>query len=270
MPTTTSGGGAARGRWLRALGLVGLGALLAASPSAATQVRPADAPASVDGRGPGAAPRALERPGAPDTRELVVLVHGMGRTPASMWVLGRRLEKDGYRVVRFGYSSTRWSVAELGAALGRTVARRAGDAPRVHFVGHSLGTVVIRSMLAQAPPERTGRVVMLAPPNQGSASADRWAPVLGGVMPPIRELRTRPGSTARTLPLPEGVEVGIIAGARDRKVRVAETQLPGARDHVVVGGFHTFLMNRPDVHRLVRAFLRHGSFSPAGTSTATP
>ncbi|HEU4885516.1 MAG TPA: alpha/beta fold hydrolase [Longimicrobium sp.] len=235
----------------RAGGAVLLAALLAVSATATAQVAPP--PASVAD----AAPR------AGDTRELVILVHGMGRSPMSMMVLQRRLEQDGYRVVQFGYRSTRGSVAELGAALGRRAEQRMGDAPRVHFIGHSLGTVIIRSMLVQAPPERTGRVVMLAPPNQGSASADRWAPWLGWAMPPIRELRTTPGSTARTLALPAGAEVGIIAGSRDHKVRVAETYLEGARDHVIVGGFHSFLMNRPDVHRLVVRFLREGRFSPS-------
>jgi triacylglycerol lipase len=239
-------------KWLgRASGAVLLATLLAASASAAAQVAPP--PVSVTDAAP--------RPG--DTRELVVLVHGMGRTPVSMSLLGNRLERDGYRVVQFGYRSTRGSVEELGAALSRRAELRTGDAPRVHFIGHSLGTVIIRSMLAQAPPERTGRVVMLAPPNQGSKSADRWAPWLGWMMPPIRELRTTPESTARTLALPRGAEVGIIAGARDHKVRVPETYLEGARDHVIVRGFHTFLMNRPDVHRLILQFLRTGRFSPA-------
>jgi pimeloyl-ACP methyl ester carboxylesterase len=178
-----------------------------------------------------------------------------------MWILARRLEADGYRVENFGYRSTRGSVAQLGARLGRLATERTGGAPRVHFVGHSLGTVIIRSMLAQAPPERVGRVVMLAPPNQGAASADRWAPRLGRVMPAIRELRTTPESTARTLALPAGVDVGIIAGAYDHKVRVAETRLDGARDHLVIRSFHSWMMNRTDVHRHIVTFLRQGRFS---------
>ncbi|MBW3572341.1 MAG: alpha/beta fold hydrolase [Gemmatimonadetes bacterium] len=250
-----------RGRWVprslaRSLAAAGLFALLAISPSASAQISPPSAE--------------RDTAGARDTRELVILVHGMGRTPLSMWLLEQRLEADGYRVAQFGYRSTRGSVASLGAALARRAAERTGDAPRVHFVGHSLGTVIIRSMLAQAPPERAGRVVMLAPPNRGSAAADRWAPRLGAVMPPIRDLRTHPQSTARTLALPEGVEVGIIAGSRDRKVRVAETHLPGARDHVVVDGFHSFLMNRADVHLLIVRFLRHGRFSSPQPAEAAP
>ena len=206
--------------------------------------------------------RAGEAP-AGDRRELVVLVHGMGRTRASMWWMGQSLERQGYRVVNWGYSSYTDSVPGLGAALARDVERGLGGAPRVHFVGHSLGNVIVRWMLANDAPGRVGRVVMLAPPNQGSAAADRWAPYLGRVMPPIAELRTASGSTVRALPAaPPGVEVGVIAGARDGKVSVDETRLPGARDHVVVPAAHTFIMDRPDVHRLTARFLRTGSFEP--------
>ena len=250
---------------LRAVGRMAaaaaVAALLAAIPSATAQVSPPVSTRAAD---------AVAAAEARDTRELVILVHGMGRSPASMWLLGRRLERSGYRVVRFGYPSTRGTVAEAGAALSRRAAEHAGDAPRVHFVGHSLGTVIIRCMLAHAPPPRAGRVVMLAPPNQGAAAADRWARWIGWAMPYIRELRTAPGSTARSLALPDGAEVGIIAGALDGKVRVAETRLAGARDHVVVRTFHSFIMNRRDVHRLVDRFLQHGRFAPPPASAAAP
>jgi hypothetical protein len=203
-------------------------------------------------------------PEAGDRRELVFLVHGMGRTPLSMWLLGRRLQRAGYRVAHFGYLSTTGTVGDLGAALGRRAEQATGEAPRVHFVGHSLGNIIVRWTLAHARPPRAARVVMLAPPNQGAAAADRWARWIGWVMPPIHELRTGPESAARALRLPDEVEVGIIAGGRDGKVRVGETHLDGARDHAVVPGFHTFIMNRADVHRLICAFLRDGRFSTAG------
>src|SRR5688500_3170801 len=79
-----------------------------------------------------------------DRRELVFLVHGMGRTPLSMFLLGRRLERAGYRVASFGYLSTTGTVADLGAALARRVEAMAGEAPAVHFVGHSLGNIIVR------------------------------------------------------------------------------------------------------------------------------
>lgn len=202
-----------------------------------------------------------------DRRELVFLVHGMGRTPISMYVLGRRLERAGYRVASFGYWSTTGTVANLGAALARRVRQLEGDAPAVHFVGHSLGNIIVRWMLAHERPARARRVVMLAPPNQGAAAADRWARWVGWAIPTIHDLRTLPESTVRCLPeLPPDVDVGIVAGLRDAKVRVHETHLEGARDHaIVVPGYHTFIMNRGDVHQLICAFLRAGRFSPAAS-----
>ena len=79
-------------------------------------------------------------------------------------------------------------------------------------------------------------------------------------MPHIHDLVTHPESTARTLPLPGDVEVGIVAGLRDGKVRVSETHLEGAREHAVVPCRHTFIMNRRDVQGLITGFLRQGSF----------
>jgi pimeloyl-ACP methyl ester carboxylesterase len=202
-------------------------------------------------------------PDPDDRRELVVLVHGMGRTRVSMFAMGWSLERAGFRVVNWGYSSTRGSVPELGGRLAREVRLQRGEAPRVHFVTHSLGGVLVRWALAHDPPERVGRVVMMAPPNQGSAAADRYTRWVGWLLPAIRELRTDPLATARALPLPYDVEVGVIAGARDGKVSIHESHLEGERDHAVVPAFHTFIMNRGDVQRLVRTFLREGTFGEA-------
>src|SRR5690606_37764696 len=102
-------------------------------------------------------------------REMVVLVHGMGRTPLSMAPLEVSLRRAGYRVLNVGYDSQGPSVAEIGAQVNAEVAEALmqAPAPRVHFVGHSLGTVVIRWVLTHTPPDVPGRAVFLAPPNQG-------------------------------------------------------------------------------------------------------
>ena len=200
----------------------------------------------------------------PAPRDLVVLVHGMGRTPLSMRPLARVLEEQGYDVLNWDYSSTGPTVAELGAQLAAAVRERPrAPGARVHFVTHSLGGIVVRAALARDPPPDVGRVVMLAPPNQGSRAADVAQPWVGWWLKPLAELGTGEGSTARTLPVPSGVEIGVIAGALDAKVKVEETHLAGETDHVVVPGTHSFLMLRSDVQALVLAFLRTGRFATA-------
>ena len=197
------------------------------------------------------------------TGELVVLVHGMGRTRFSMHAMARALRRNGYDILNWGFSSTRFSVSELAEQLASSVQDRSTDYARVHFVGHSLGTVLIRMVLARQTSWTPGRVVMLAPPNQGSRSADRYARWLGWLLTPLPELRTYASSLARTVPLRAGVEAGIIAAKYDGKVAVAETRLDGIDAHIVVPAIHTFLMSRRDVQRLTIDFLRTGSFEPS-------
>ena len=205
----------------------------------------------------------VRTPPPPDGADLVVLVHGMGRTRASMAPLARALRQAGFRTLTVGYRSTRGAtIGSAGAEVARAVraetARQA--APRVHMVGHSLGAIAIRWTLAHDPPANVGRVVLIASPNQGSHAADRYASTLGRWQTPMRELRTTArGGTVAAMPAPpDSVEVAILAGDADGKVWVTETRLDGVRAHRVVRGTHTWLMRSREVQRLTAAFLRTG------------
>jgi hypothetical protein len=105
-----------------------------------------------------------------------------------------------------------------------------------------------------------GRVVMLAPPNRGSRKARRLAPVFGRWVKPLADLSNSADSAVNQMGVPAGVEIGIIAGAKDGKVRVEDTHLPGEADHLVVSGFHTFLMDSPEVQNATVRFLRTAQF----------
>jgi pimeloyl-ACP methyl ester carboxylesterase len=211
--------------------------------------------------------------------DTVVLLHGLGRGPASMWPLARSLEREGYRVVNVCYPSQRADIATLAeGALGPVFA--AETAGRIHLVTHSLGGILVRRYLKDhGTPAALGRVVMLAPPNAGSEIVDTlagWRVYAWVNGPAGLDL----GTAAHHAPValgapPPGVEIGVIAGDRswnplfsalipgadDGKVAVARTHLAGEADHVTLPYSHTWLMNRRETRRQVAAFLRDGRFA---------
>lgn len=94
-----------------------------------------------------------------------LLVHGMGRTPASMLLLAARLRRLGFRPHLFGYSATLERFATIAARLTRRL-QTFGDGPLVG-VGYSLGGLLLRAATAGLSPtdRRPDRLVMLGTPN---------------------------------------------------------------------------------------------------------
>lgn len=221
-------------------------------------------------------------PAAADPRECVVLLHGVALSGWAMRPIARALERDGYRVVNLSYPSRDVPLERLAADfLPRELERHGAlAAPRVHFVTHSMGSLLLRLYLRDRRPARLGRVVMLGPPNHGSPAADRasqrrWMRAVMGVNLP--RLRTGADGVAQALG-PADFEVGIIAGAsvlnplfrhqmpgvHDGVVTVDSARLEGMRDFRVVPHSHTVMLWRRDVIDDVRAFLRDGKFSAPG------
>jgi triacylglycerol lipase len=213
----------------------------------------------------------------PPPRELVVLVHGLGRSERAMRPLGKRLEAAGYAVHAFRYESTEKAPDALVADLGVELARCCADATRIHFVTHSLGSILLRAELAEHPLPTLGRVVMLAPPNHGSEYVDvagHWKLFQLLLGPTAVQLGTGVTSLPNRLPDAD-FELGVIAGtgsinplgdavigaANDGTVSVTSTQLAGMRDFIEVDTSHTFIMRNANVTRQTIEFLRGGRFA---------
>ncbi len=208
----------------------------------------------------------------------VVVLHGLGRSSTSMWLLASRLTQAGFEVHNLDYPSTEATINQLVEMLDGEVERCCLSSKNpLHFVTHSLGGILVRAYIAQKRPHNLGRVVMLSPPNQGSQLVDelrdnplfQWATGPAG-----QELGTDPSNLPNRLG-PADFEVGIITGSQslnpltswlvtgedDGKVSVESAQLKGMADFLVVPNTHTFIMNSSQVAQEVVHFLEHGSFS---------
>jgi pimeloyl-ACP methyl ester carboxylesterase len=238
-------------------------AAFAALTAVATFVRKDPAPPSHEARGV----------------EDVVLLHGLGRTDRAMRPLESALTRAGYRVHNLAYPSLAEQPAQLVAIVQQQVDACCAHAEKLHFVTHSLGGLLVRAALAERPRANLGRVVMLAPPNNGSEYGDLAHEASASAaerVPAIAALGTDAESFAHALP-PPSYEVGVIAGTRtvnpldaalvqgesDGAVSVESARLAGMTDFLTVDATHSSIRRRADVHAQVIVFLREGRFQHA-------
>ncbi|MBE9554289.1 MAG: alpha/beta hydrolase [Proteobacteria bacterium] len=221
-----------------------------------------------------------ERGIEPHAGHLVILVHGLGRSRASLGGLERALTSAGYQVAAISYASTRRSVARNADDLNELIENLEG-VDRISFVTHSLGGLVVRDLLARGDAPWRKRIavnalVMTAPPSRGSRMADvlQYVPPVNLIL--WRGLFDSRTSTVAALPAPD-VPFAIIAAGRggagwnpllagddDLIVSVEETRLDGAADWMRVNGIHAFVMNYPDSIAATIDFIEHKRFGEPG------
>ncbi len=212
----------------------------------------------------------------------VFLIHGMGRSPASLAFLARRLRSDGYLVSSFGYSVRSTPLDVIADRFRIHIAQVLGHdhevdhdhgvdhegAPEPYaIVGHSLGNIITRLASPRLPPGFT-KLAMLAPPNRSPLLARRLKDqaVFRALTGDAGQRLADPAFYA-ALPVPD-VETVIFAGdaataidvlpfdgaAADGVVSVEETRLPNIT-HRVFPAWHTFIMNHPEVVAALLEFL---------------
>ena len=189
-----------------------------------------------------------------------LLLHGMGRTPASMLLLAHRLHGFGINTNLFGYST----FACFDAVVNRLV-KRVQALPSARpfiLVGHSLGSVLIRAALPLLGPLAPAGCFFVASPT----CACRAARFFGGSRVFRLVTRDMGGALASTefmsaLPVP-ACPMRIYAGtggfrgrfspfgreANDGILAVSETAL-GSEPVVTVPSVHTFIMNSKVIAR---------------------
>ncbi len=201
--------------------------------------------------------------------ETVILVHGLWMGGWSMGWLGHKLRAAGFHTEALSYESFTRPPAEHVQHLAQAVE---ACEPPVHFIGHSMGGVVVLRYLLDCAGTGAGRSVLLGAPARGSQAAlaferQPWGPTLLGSSIDLWRSAFPEGI--------DGFDVGAIAGSEafglgplfvslpdpsDGVVTVEETRIPGLRDHIVLPVSHTGMLVSNSVAHQAEAFLRTGSF----------
>ena len=207
-----------------------------------------------------------------------ILIHGLHQNRYAMYPLAYRLKKDGFTVHCHGYHCLKDSIATHSQGLNDWLNIHHSPNAPLNFVAHSLGGLVLRDFIARYPKWQIGRAVTLGTPHQGSLCADytkRLIPWLIG--------KSYEGALdGHCLPLPEGVDIGVIAGNKpyglglpfllyhqykhgikndhDGTVFLSESILPTTSDYLVMPVTHSGFLTNKKVAKQVGCFLQNGCF----------
>jgi pimeloyl-ACP methyl ester carboxylesterase len=184
-----------------------------------------------------------------------------------MWPLAVRLERAGFRCHTFSYLGT----AHTMEAHTERLARFARDIGPAHFVGHSMGGLVVLETLGRFPEIATGRVVLLGTSARGNFAgrrlarhaAGRW--MLGASAPLLARARgalerAEPWGDRRDASLRAGRGSGTAGGTQRRRRHVEETSIEGMRERITLPVGHSQMVVSARVAAQIAAFLSDGKF----------
>jgi esterase/lipase len=209
--------------------------------------------------------------------DYVVILHGIARSSKHMQKLAANLQQNGFDIINLSYPSTTYTIEDLTEIINKEIAQKTIENKPIHFIGYSMGGLMVRALIHKYNYKNLGKVVQLAPPNQGSEVADfvkNFWPYKKIFGPAGQQLITDQ-SAVKHLFGKVNYELGIIAGnatidpissaiipgENDGKVAVERTKLEGMKDHIVVSASHTFFPSNKEVQNQTLYFLKNGNFN---------
>jgi pimeloyl-ACP methyl ester carboxylesterase len=204
------------------------------------------------------------------TRE-VVLAPGLWMPGTVMALMAARLARAGYSPHVFTYRGR--SPFEANVARFARYARDLLAGRPAHFIGHSLGGVLVLDMLNAHPEIAPASALLLGAPVRGCVAGrrlgtvriGRWMMGACGALWNERKAcwrREAPlGVIAGTRPLGLGRVLGRLPDANDGVVRVDETIVKGTTARALVPQGHSMLVVSGSVGTLIERFLALGRFA---------
>lgn len=198
----------------------------------------------------------------------VLLVHGLSRTPLSLFWLAGAIRRGGHRPRHFAYLAFAESYDRILDRM-RSRLKSLGAAGPYAVAAHSLGGLLVRAALSDEAVPPPVHVVMLGVPNKRSRMAEwgsQWAvwrwlageagrkmadrefyAKLPGLSVPYTNIAGTKGLRLDWLPLGTRLNDGLVA--------VDETAVEPSDQVMIVPASHTFMMNRRLVQRAVLSIL---------------
>jgi len=215
----------------------------------------------------------------PETSNRVYFLHGYFGPGFEMRKILKAVEKEGYDCTLFTYRSLLDEIDSIGKDLIRKILSDKVD--NISFITHSMGALVVRSIFEHVNTienfPSVQRIVMIAPPNNGTPIADfynrfQFSKFLLG--PNLKNLTTDPKSGAAKYPIPSceiGLITGILAGSKklnifmkcdnDGILAPEQERLGNEKDIINIGSSHFGLLYNKTVIENVISFLKYGVFA---------
>jgi len=214
----------------------------------------------------------------PFSGKVLVLLHGLfsGSVHLENMALWFRQEGGYSAVVNLSCASSFMTVEESTERVAKILEGLKG-AERIDFVGHSLGSIILRNYLGKYAEENglfeelpIGRFVQLCPPNQGAETALIHQDVMTGIfVTALADLALNGSEMKERFGVPK-CEFAVIAGTHpdyeyygeetDAVLPVSTTRLDGAKGWKKMRGTHMEIPNSIETFQNIRNFLEDGSF----------
>ena len=203
-----------------------------------------------------------------DKNEAVVLIHGIWMKGPELFYLRFKLWRKGYRLYQFHYPSLFKTPEQNAESLNKFVGKI--NEATVHFVAHSLGGIVVTHFLNNHACNKTGKVVLIGTPINGSALARYLQKnvflkyLLGKSVIKGLVSDTPKWLSERRLCVIAGTKklgIGMLLARKvmqqqnDGTVNLDETQIKKANEFYVVPHSHFSMLWSLDVAKKIKSFL---------------
>ena len=208
-------------------------------------------------------------------RHLVVLAHGILKDSKDMEFLEGGLLSRGFKTISVDLPLTFGTLEEACKSLEKQIEMEFNSYDVVHFVGYSMGGLVIQRFLSMNKLNNIGYCVFIGTPNRGSKLANIFAaiPGLEMIFKPLKDLKT-----SRTLDdifkHNKNIKIGVIAGTKndplhsrlllspssDGMVEVHSAKLDKMHEFTHFPYAHKNIHFQEDVLTAVCSFLKNGTF----------